>query len=58
MWNDVTTVDWCEMFQVQEVEKPFQLNIEVGDCNVNCLEARELKCTCKSRGKNHGAALR
>ncbi len=48
--------DWTEIFEVEQVREP--LNVEVGDCNQNCLEARELKCVCKCHGKNHGAALK
>jgi hypothetical protein len=51
-------VNWCEMFQVQQVEKPFQVNVEHGECNSSCLEAKELKCVCRCGGKNHGAALK
>jgi hypothetical protein len=50
--------DWRGIFQVQQVEKPFNLPTEAGDCNANCLEAKELKCTCKCHGRNHGAALK
>jgi len=46
------------MFQVQEVEKPFNLETEANECNANCLEAKELKCVCRCQGKNHGANLR
>lgn len=49
--------DWREIFQVQEVGHEFKTET-VGDCNANCLEAKELICVCKCGGKNHGAALR
>lgn len=50
--------NWREIFQVQEVNN-YELKTEtVGDCNENCLEAKELKCVCKCHGKNHGAALK
>ena len=39
-------------------EKPFQLNVERGECDGNCITAKELKCVCRCGGKNHGAALR
>jgi hypothetical protein len=60
-WNDMITQDeqdWKEMFQVQQAEKPFQLNVEVGECGGNCQEAKEIKCVCRCGGKNHGAALK
>jgi hypothetical protein len=46
------------MFQVEQVEKPFHVETEANECNANCLEAKELKCVCRCRGKNHGANLR
>ena len=46
------------MFQVQEVEKPFQMNLERAECDANCVTAKELKCVCRCSGKNHGAALK
>lgn len=50
--------DWREIFQVEEAQG-FQFRTEVvGDCNANCLEAKELKCVCKCKGRNHGAALK
>jgi hypothetical protein len=50
--------DWREMFTVQEVDN-YQLKTEtVGDCNANCLAAKELICVCKCHGKNHGAHLK
>ncbi len=50
--------DWREMFQVQTVDE-FNIQTEtLGDCNQNCLEAKELKCVCKCHGKNHGARLK
>lgn len=52
-------VNWREIFQVQEVEKPYNgLPTEPGECNSNCQYAKEIKCTCKCGGKNHGAALK
>ena len=54
----ITVVDWREMFQVQQVEKPFHIETEAHECNANCLKALELKCVCKCAGKNHGAALK
>jgi hypothetical protein len=50
--------DWRELFQVQELEKPFHVDTEPGECNANCLLAKELKCICKCHGRNHGAALK
>ncbi|MGA2627018.1 MAG: hypothetical protein ABSF63_08155 [Candidatus Bathyarchaeia archaeon] len=50
--------DWREMFQVEQVEKPFQMNAEHGECDSSCLDAKELKCVCRCGGKNHGANLR
>jgi hypothetical protein len=51
--------DWHEIFQVEQVEKPYSLKAEtVGDCNQNCLDAKELKCVCKCGGRNHGVHLR
>jgi hypothetical protein len=50
--------DWREMFIVQEVDN-YDLKTEtVGECNENCLEAKELICVCRCRGKNHGAHLK
>ena len=46
------------MFTVQEVDN-YQVKTEtVGECDQNCLDAKDLKCVCKCHGKNHGAALR
>jgi hypothetical protein len=50
--------DWREIFQVEQLEKPFRLETEAGECTANCLDAKELKCTCRCGGKNHGAALK
>ncbi len=50
--------DWREMFQVEQVEKPFHIETEANECNANCLEAKELKCVCRCGGENHGAALK
>ena len=52
------TKNWRELFQVQEVEKPFHFNVEPGECNSNCQTAKELVCVCKCHGRNHGAALK
>ena len=50
--------DWREMFSVEQVDN-FAIKTEtVGDCNANCLEAKELKCVCKCKGRNHGKALK
>jgi hypothetical protein len=50
--------DWREIFQVEEVDN-FNLKTETVDgCNANCLEAKEIKCVCRCRGKNHGSVLR
>jgi hypothetical protein len=49
--------DWHELFQVEQVGHEFKTEV-VGDCNGNCLQARELKCVCRCGGKNHGAALK
>ena len=50
--------DWRELFNVEQVEKPFSIQTEPGECNLNCQLAKELICVCKCRGKNHGAALK
>jgi len=50
--------DWREIFKVEQVEKPFQMNVESGECDSSCLEAKELKCVCKCKGRNHGKALK
>jgi hypothetical protein len=50
--------DWREMFQVQQAEKPFNIQTELGDCNANCQLAKELVCRCRCGGKNHGLALK
>jgi hypothetical protein len=50
--------NWRELFTVQEVDD-YELKTETrGDCNQNCLDAKELKCTCKCHGRNHGSALK
>jgi hypothetical protein len=50
--------DWREMFTIQEVDN-YELKTEtVGECNGNCLDAKELVCVCKCGGKNHGAHLK
>jgi hypothetical protein len=53
-----TVKDWREIFQVEELEKPFHIATEAGDCNLNCQTANELKCVCKCGGRNHGAAIK
>lgn len=50
--------DWREIFQVEHVEQPFHVETEANECNANCLEAKELVCVCKCKGRNHGANLR
>jgi hypothetical protein len=51
-------VNWREIFQVQEVDN-YKLETEtIGECNGNCLDAKELICVCKCHGKNHGAHLK
>ncbi|MGA2785857.1 MAG: hypothetical protein ABSF09_14300 [Candidatus Bathyarchaeia archaeon] len=50
--------NWRELFTVQEVDN-YQLKTEtIGECNANCLDAKELKCTCKCAGKNPGSHLK
>jgi hypothetical protein len=51
-------MNWREMFSVENVERPELRTESVGDCNENCLMAREIKCVCRCKGKNHGARLR
>jgi hypothetical protein len=51
--------NWREIFRMPEVSEPYKgLPTEPGDCNGNCLEAKELVCVCRCGGKNHGAALK
>ncbi|HKM78755.1 MAG TPA: hypothetical protein VJZ03_06730 [Candidatus Bathyarchaeia archaeon] len=50
--------DWRRMFTVETIQPEFHINIAPGQCDANCLEAKELKCTCKCNGRNHGATLR
>ncbi|MGO9646139.1 MAG: hypothetical protein ACLPY5_15515 [Candidatus Bathyarchaeia archaeon] len=50
--------DWRGMFTVEIIQPEFHLNIAPGQCDANCLEAKELKCVCKCNGRNHGATLR
>ena len=50
--------DWRTIFQVEQVEQPFHVETEASECNGNCLEAKELVCVCKCKGRNHGAALK
>jgi len=45
------------MFQVQELEKPFIIDIQCGEYDANCVMSKELKCVCRCGRKNHGAAL-
>jgi hypothetical protein len=54
----ITERNWRELFTVQAVDN-YELKTEtVGDCNANCLDAKELVCTCKCHGKNHGAHVK
>jgi hypothetical protein len=50
--------DWREIFQVQQAEEPYHVETDPGECNENCLEAKELKCVCRCGGRNHGAHLK
>ena len=50
--------DWREIFQVEQIEKPFHVETEASECNGNCWTAKELKCVCRCGGKNHGAHLK
>jgi len=50
--------DWREMFQVELAEEKVTIQTEPGECNSNRQLAKELKCTCKCGGRNHGAALK
>jgi hypothetical protein len=50
--------DWTQMFKVEQVEKPFHIETEAGECNSNCQLAKEIKCVCRCGGKNHGVALK
>ncbi|MGA8856738.1 MAG: hypothetical protein WB643_06170 [Candidatus Bathyarchaeia archaeon] len=50
--------DWREMFRVELAEEKTHFETDPGDCNANCLEAKELICVCRCGGKNHGAALK
>lgn len=53
----ITERNWREHFTVQEVDN-HQLKTEtIGECNGNCLDAKELVCVCKCHGKNHGVHL-
>ena len=45
------------MFQVETADN-FHVETEAGECNQNCLSAKELKCNCRCGGKNHGAHLK
>ncbi|MGA3404756.1 MAG: hypothetical protein ABSD49_03370 [Candidatus Bathyarchaeia archaeon] len=42
-------VNWRELFTVEQVEKPFHIETEAGECSGNCLEAKEIKCICRCR---------
>lgn len=46
------------MFAVEAADEKATFRTEVGECNANCQTAKEIKCTCKCGGKNHGAALK
>ena len=50
--------DWTELFVVDRIELPYHINEDHGECNANCLEAKELVCVCKCNGANHGRALK
>lgn len=50
--------DWRGIFQVQEIDNFTNETETPGECNGNCLMAKELKCVCRCGGKNHGAALK
>jgi hypothetical protein len=50
--------NWRELFNVEQVEKPFNIQTEASECDGNCVTAKELKCVCRCGGRNHGAALR
>lgn len=50
--------DWRQIFQVEQLEKPWHINTEPGECNANCQLAKELICVCRCHGRNHGAALK
>lgn len=52
-----TERDWRELFAVELADEKITIQT-LGECNSNCLEAKELKCTCKCGGRNHGAALK
>ena len=52
-------VNWREIFQLQEIPEPYTgLPTAPGECNQNCLEAKELVCVCRCHGRNHGARLK
>jgi hypothetical protein len=50
--------NWRGIFTVETIEPEFHIKIAPGECDANCLEAKELACVCKCGGRNHGAALR
>jgi len=55
----MTEKDWREIFDVQGISESYSpLPTQPGECNANCLEARELICVCRCGGKNHGAHLK
>lgn len=50
--------DWRSLFNVERIEPEFHINVDHGECDANCLMAKELKCVCRCGGRNHGASLR
>lgn len=46
------------MFSVENVNREPLKTESTGECNANCLMAREIKCVCRCKGKNHGAHLK
>jgi hypothetical protein len=50
--------NWTEIFQIVKIDKACHLNIEHGQCDSACLQAKELKCVCRCGGRNHGAAVK
>jgi len=50
--------DWTKLFVVEAIELPYHINVDHGECNANCLEAKELVCVCKCGGLNHGRNLK
>lgn len=54
----MSEVDWREIFRVEATDEKGQVETGPGECNANCLEAKEIKCVCRCQGKNHGARLK